>query len=138
MLIVRDGVPVHRFVAVPRREVQPQPDPLRARGGGELGDDVPGPASPRRGGHRVVGQRRRPEAEAVVVLGREHDAAEPAPRRDARPLARVERRGGEHGGVGAAGAPLGVREGVGPEVEEERHLRELPPELRVGRDRQDR
>lgn len=138
MLVVRDGVPVNWLVAVPRRQVQPQPDPLRARGCGELGDDVPSPAPPRRGGHRVAGQCRRPEAETVVVLGREHDAAEPALRRDARPLARVEGRGSEHGGVGAAGAPLGVREGIGPEVEEERHLGELPPELRVGRDGQDR
>lgn len=72
------------------------------------------------------------------MLGREHDAAEPALRRDARPLARVECGGSEHGGVSVAGAPLGVREGIGPEVKEERHLGELPPELRVGRDGQDR
>lgn len=138
MLVVRDGVAVHRLVPVPRREVQPQPDTFGARGGGELADDVAGAALPRRGGHRVVRQGRGPEAEAVVVLGREHDAPEPSRRRRARPLARVERGGREHGRVGAAGAPLGIREGVGAEVEEEGHLGELPLELRVGGDGEDR
>lgn len=45
------------------------------------------------------------------------------------PLSGVEVGGVEDGGVNVAGAPFGVGEGVGSEVEEHGHVAELPLEL---------
>lgn len=131
-LIVLRCLPVPPVVPIPRREVNPNPNPRRRRSRRQLGHDVALPALPRGGPHRVVGVGGGPEAEAVVVLGSEDEAGESVVGGGAGPLGGGEGRGVEDGGVGEAGAPLSVGEGVGAEVEEEGHLRLLPPELGGG------
>lgn len=61
-----------------------------------------------------------------MMLDREDDPRETVGGGDASPLGGVEEIGGEDGGIGVAGSPLRVGEGVGAEVEEESHLAKLP------------
>lgn len=61
-------------MAVPRREVESQPDTGVAGGGGQVSDDVADPVAPLARTHGVVGVGGGPEAEAVVVLGGEDHA----------------------------------------------------------------
>ena len=95
-------------------------------GGAECAEDVEGV------GYGVVAEAAGPEAEAVVVLGGEDDAAEAGLSGHVDPLAAVEgARAEEVGGFGA-GAPLGAAEGVGAEVAEHVYLHALPRELGLG------
>lgn len=71
-----------------------------------------------------------------MVLGGENHARKSRFLGHAYPLRCVEVGGVEEVGVGVAGAPLGVREGVWAEVEEEGHVAELPLELGSRRDGQ--
>lgn len=61
-----------------------------------------------------------------MMLDREDDPRETVGGGDASPLGGVEEIRGEDGGIGVAGSPLRVGEGVGAEVEEESHLAKLP------------
>lgn len=64
-----------------------------------------------------------------MVLRREDDAGEAGVFGDLDPLGGVEVGRVEDGRVGFSGAPFGVGEGVGAEVEEHGHGSELPLEL---------
>lgn len=65
-----------------------------------------------------------------MVFGGENYARKARVFGDSDPLSGVELGGVEDRGVDVAGAPLGIREGVGSEVEEHCHVAELPLELR--------
>lgn len=69
-----------------------------------------------------------------MVLRGEDDAGEAGGFGGSDPLGGVEAGRVEDGRVGFAGAPLGVGEGVGAEVEEHGHGSELPLELLGGRE----
>ena len=129
VLVVLQGVTVTLLVAIPRREVDPEADAGVPGGGGEFADDVPLAAPPSAGTHGIIGVLRGPQAEAVVVLGRDDHAREAAFFGDSYPLSGAEVCGVEDGGVHVAGTPLRVVEGVDAEVEEECHVAELPLEL---------
>lgn len=70
------------------------------------------------------------------MLGSENHAGKSGVLGYSHPLSCVEVGGVEDVGVGVAGTPLGVREGVWAEVEEEGHVAELPLELGRRRDGQ--
>lgn len=123
-------------MAVPRREVKPQLETGFPGGGGQVSNDVAGPVLPRARADGVVGVGGGPEAEAVVVLGGEDHAREPGVPGDLDPLGGVKADRIEYGRVRVAGAPLGVGEGVGAEVEEHGHCAHLPLELGSRRDGQ--
>jgi hypothetical protein len=128
------GRPI-RIVAIPRREVVAEPDAALAAGVGKLRDDVALPSPPWRGAHRVIRRLRRPEAEAVVVLGGEDDVRGAGVLRDGDPLAAIQRIWVEPGGVERAVAPLAAVEGVDPEMAEQREgMLALPCQLGRCRD----
>ena len=77
MLVVAGRVAVARLVPVPGREVDAERKPAFAAGRGDLADDVALPVLPRRAPDRVLGEFARPQAEAVVVLGREDQTPDP-------------------------------------------------------------
>jgi len=123
------------MVAIPRRQVEPGLESRRPAGIGELADDV-APASPERARcDRVRRGGRRPEAEAVVMLGGEDHGPEACRLGRARPLPRVEAGRGKDRRVFLAVAPFTVGEGVDAEVQEHRQLIALPFELRGRRHR---
>ena len=84
---------------VPGREVEAECEAFGAGGVGKFADDIAPALPPGTRGDRVGGERRRPETEAVVVLGGEDDGAEPAGPCGADPLPGVERRGREYAGI---------------------------------------
>lgn len=132
ILVVLHRVPICWIVAIPWREVDTHSNPKLSGGGSQFSHEVTGASAPGAGADGVVGIRGRPKAEAVVVLGCEDHAGEASGSCGAGPLAGVEGVGTEDGGRDAAGAPFGIGEGVGAEVEEEGHLAELPSELGSG------
>lgn len=75
-----------------------------------------------------------PEAETIVVLGREHDGLEARRLCRARPLPSVEIRWRKGAGIFLAVSPLAPAESVDAEVEEERAFLALLAELIWGRD----
>ena len=77
----------------------------------------------------IIGIFRIPEAESVVVLGRQHDHAEPGVLEHLDPLVGVDRRREEEVGRLPPVAPLLTREGIDREVDEGRQLPLLPGQL---------
>ena len=128
-VVVARRIPVHWRVAIPRRQVQPGPQPLGATGVGELLHHVAGAAAPRASRHGVLGHPAGPQAEAVVVLGGENERSGPSGFGGTGPLSGVEGAGGEDGGILASVAPLTIGEGVDAEMQEQRQLFPLPREL---------
>jgi len=129
VLVIQQIVTITCFVAIPRRKVNSKADAGILGGGGELGDDVAVPVFPVAGTHGIVGVIRGPQAEPIVVFCSEEYCRKARIFGDLYPLRCVELGGVEDGGVSVAGTPLGVREGVGAEVEEEGHVAQLPLEL---------
>ena len=125
IVVVRRGA-VKLRIAVPRREIKAEFDAAAPAGLGRLAHDV---ALKRAVFHAVLGVLARPQAEAVVVLRREHKALEPRPfdRRD--PLVAVELFRVEDRLVLGALAPFAVRKRVDAEVHERIPLRLEPIEL---------
>ena len=129
-VVVAGRVPVHRRVAIPRRQIQTGAQPLAPARVGELAHHVPRTAAPRAPRHRVRREPAGPQAEPVVMLGGEDQRACAGGPAGPGPLACVQRRRVEHRRVLAPVAPLVVRERVDPEMEEQRQLVALPDELR--------
>ena len=129
IVVAVGGRPVVGAVAVPGRKVEPGLDALGGAGIDELAHDVAPAAAPRRVADAVLRPLRRPEAEAVVVLGGEDEARHAALAGDARPLAAVERGGREDRGILVAVAPLEAGERVGREVDEAVERLLVPGEL---------
>ena len=130
-VVVARRVAVRGMIAIPGRQIEPDAKVFGSAGIHELADDVA--LSPAKG-TRCDGVRRRlrrPETEAVVMLGGEDHRPEAGVPRRARPLPGVERGGIEDRRRLRPIAPLAVREGVHPEVEEHRELVSLPLELRA-------
>lgn len=123
-------------MTIPRRKVNSKADAGILCGGRKLGDDVAIPVLPVAGTHGIVGVIRGPQAEPVVVFCSEDYCGKTRIFSDPYPLRCVELGGVEDGGVSVAGTPLGVREGVGAEVEEEGHVAQLPLELERRREGQ--
>ena len=128
-LIVIQSASIRPLMSIPRRKVKPQIDPCLPGRLSQLANDISSPISPRAGADRVVGVLTGPQAKPIMVFGRENYARKSRVLGDSDPLSGVESRRVEDGGIRAAGAPLGVCEGIGPEVEEEGHVGELPLEL---------
>ena len=81
---------VGRIVAVPRRNVDAEPEARFAAGVGEFAQHVALAVAPSAAGDGVVAGRIGPEAEAVVVFGRDDDPLHAGVARDRGPLAAVE------------------------------------------------
>ncbi|HUR07730.1 MAG TPA: hypothetical protein VM347_34665 [Nonomuraea sp.] len=81
-----------RVMPVEQRVVEAHAEPSAAEGLDDRADQV---LSVRRAGHRVVGERGVPQAEAVVVLGREHHVPHPGSGGGLGPGIRVEQVGVE-------------------------------------------
>ena len=86
-------------------------------------------------GNGMCAVRAGPQAEPVVVLGGEDDAAHAGLFGHVDPLAAVQRRGGEHLLGLLPRAPFGSREGVGSKVAEHVDFHALPCQLGIGRHR---
>ena len=134
-VVVGAALPVAGVIAVPRREVEARAQAGVAAGVDEFAHQVALAGAPRAGRHRMRGGRAGPQAEAVVMLGGEHDAAEARVLHHLHPLPRIERRGCEQLRVLLAGAPFAVGEGVDAEMHEQRELLALPGQLRGRRAR---
>ena len=124
------GPAVLRVVAVPRREVDAEGEPVPPARVGDLADHVALAAAPGAVLDGVLGELRGPQAEAVVVLGGEDEALQ------ARRLGRARRSGRRRTSVGSKirrglvpVAPLLVGEGVHREVQEAVELELVPAEL---------
>lgn len=111
---------------IPRRQINPKLNTGDRGGVGQFSDDIAGAVLPGAGLDGVIGVERRPEAEAVVVLGGENDAGNSGGFGDGDPVGGVEGGGSEDRRVNVAGSPLGIGEGVGAEVEEEGDVGEVP------------
>ena len=122
-IAVAGGVPV------PRREVDAEFHSVALAGVAHLADHVATALPPRRRGHRMARGLRRPEAEAVVVLGREDHHAEAGLFERPDPLVGIECRRIEQRRILRTVAPLPVGEGIDPEVQEGRQLHPLPGQL---------
>ena len=115
--------------AVPRREVDGEPQPVFLARVGHLAHNVALAVAPWRAAHVVVVAGEGPQAEAIVVLGREYDALHAGAHESARPLLTVETLGVEGLGVGVTIAPLAVVERVEAEMYEGIGLHLLPVHL---------
>src|SRR5262249_4783214 len=92
-------------------------------------------AAPWAGGDRVRRGPGGPQAETIVMLGRQNEPATAGLPGRARPLSCIERRGIEGRRIFVPVAPFAIGEGVHPEVEKERALVTLPRILIGRRDR---
>lgn len=117
------------LVAIPGRKVKPQSDTCFPSSVSKVTHNVTTAIPPGARADRVVGVVGGPQAEPIVVFGGENDARKARVFGDLDPLSGVELRGVEDRRVSVACAPLGVREGIGSEVEEHGHVPELPLEL---------
>src|SRR5882724_6780667 len=86
-------------------------------------------AKPRARCHRVGGALGWPQAESVVMLGRQHRLAEARALECRHPLDRIERRGIEEHRARGAVALLLVAESIHAEMQEGSELLPLPREL---------
>ena len=129
---------VLRVVAIPWRKIDAELESCFATRVAEFAQDVALAILPRARSHGVGAERRRPVAEAVVVLRGDDDSLHSRVLHDTDPLARVELGRVEHRRRIGAMAPLHAREGVRPEVDEPRELKVLPRELPRRRQRADR
>ena len=134
-IVVPGRIPVDRAVAIPRREVEPRTQTLGATRVDELANHVTVPVTPRALRDTVRRRLRRPEAETVVMLGRQDCRPRTSGARGGRPLRRVELRRIEDGRILLAIAPLAIAEGVDAEMKKERELVTLPGKLRPRRPR---
>ena len=133
MLVVARRVAVARLVAVPRRQIKAELEAGLAAGLGDLADDVPLAAPPGRALDRMLREPARPEAEAVVVLGRQDEPAHAGGLEGPDPLAGVEGGRIEERRVLFPCPPLAVGEGVDAEMDEGLELEGLPGELALRR-----
>ena len=129
------GFAVIRTIPVPRRQVEPHLHPFGPAGVGELPDDIALSVLVRRVFHRMPGISRRPQAETVVVLGREDRSFETGSLERPDPLAAVERRGIELRGIFAPEPPLTAGKGIHIEMQERITLERLPLLLPLRRHR---
>ena len=138
VLVVGIAVAIARLGPIPRRQVQPELEPLGPARLREFGEHVPLAVSPGAAGHVVLGDVARPQTEPVVVLGGQDHGLHASLLGHAHPLVTVELRWRE--GVRRLGAvpPLLVRERVHVEVHERVVLQLVPGELRARGQRQDR
>ena len=123
------GPAVLRVVAVPRREVDAEGEPVPPARVGDLADDVALAAAPGAVLDGVLGELRGPQAEAVVVLGGEDEALQARRLRRADDLVGVEVGRVEDRRGLVPVAPLLVGEGVHREVQEAVDLELVPAEL---------
>ena len=136
VLVVAGRIAVALLVAVPGREIDPEAHPGFAAGRGDFAHDVALPVPPGAALDGVVGQGRRPEAEPVVVLGRDDERLHPGVLDHPDPLPGVEGGRVEELGILRPLAPFAVGEGVHPEMGEGDELAGLPGRLaRRGHDR---
>jgi hypothetical protein len=130
-IVVGVGVRVAGGVAIPRREVDPELHAGSLTRPGSFGYNITFVTGVR---HRVIGGRCGPQAEAIVVLGGQHQVLGACTLSDIDPLGGVELSGREAAWVERAVAPLFVVEGVDPEVAKQAELGFLPLQLRGRRD----
>ena len=105
-------------MAVPRREVETEFQPVFLACRCQFADDVALSVFVRRVAHAVVGEFRWPEAKSVVVFRREDDALHTRLFTHPRPLFAVESRRVERLQWCVAIAPFAVAEGVRSEMDE--------------------
>ena len=129
---------IARIVAVPGRDIHAEPEILRRTGIRKRTQHISLSVAPGTLRHGVRALGRRPETEAVVVLGREDHTPEPGGTGRLRPLAAVERRGLEDVFRLRPVTPFRPGERVGAEVAEKIHLHLLPGHLLRRRARTER
>ena len=132
------GASVVGVVAIPRRQIDAEPQPELPARGRQFLDDIALAIAPGAVLHGVRGVAAWPEAEAVVVLGRDDEAFHSGVARHASPLADVERRWGKDRFGLVAKTPLAVRERVHPEVQEAVEAEVVPCRLTRRRHRRQR
>ena len=123
------GGAVESLMAIPGREVDTHLQPVFPARCSKFAHDVAFAVLIGRVAHAVVRIFRRPQAEAVVVLGREDDALHACLLDGARPLLRIESRGVERLRIGVAIAPFAIAECVGTKMYEGVGLHLLPTDL---------
>ena len=124
--------PVMRVVPVPGRDVHAELEAVFPAGVGQFLQHVPLPVPPGGLGDGVGADGAGPEAETVVVLGRDNNALETGGFRRGGPLAAVQVRRVEQVFGLRPVAPFAPGESVGSEMAEHIHLHRLPFQL-VGR-----
>ena len=117
------------MVAVPRREVDAEAEAVAAAGIRQVAHHVALAVAPGRVLDAVFGIGRGPQAEAVVVLGRQHDSLHAGSLERADPLVAVQVGRGECRGGRIAVAPLHVVEGVESVMDKGIGLELLPGNL---------
>ena len=132
-IVVRLALAVSRLGHIPGGEVDAELEAVARRSIGHFAHQVACAALPGGRGHGVSRVRRRPQAEAVVVLARQNYAGHPGAHEGAHPLIDVDVSRVEQGRILMALAPLAVRHRVHSEVYERVHLHFLPLELTVSR-----
>ena len=140
LLIVADIIlsPIGCLVTVPGGKVDAELQPVASAGLCEFADDVAGAVLIRRRGDRIVGELRRPEAEAIVMLSRQDDSLYAGGFEGPHPLLAVKPRRVEDSRIGVTVSPLAVRESIGPEMDECPDLVLLPGYLGRGGDGRER
>ena len=116
LLIVADIIlsSVGCLVTVPRGQVDAELKSVASAGLCEFADNVAGAVLVRRCGDRIVGELRRPEAEAVMMLCRQDDSLYAGGFEGPHPLLAVKPRRVEDSRIGVTVSPLAVRESIGP------------------------
>ena len=133
VLVVAGRIPVARLVPVPWRKVNAECQAALPAGLGHLPDNVALPSPPRGILDRMLGEQARPEAESVMVFGRDDEALDPRGLDRLDPLAGIEIGRVEKPRVFRPLAPLAVGERVHAEMNKRLELERLPAELTRGR-----
>src|ERR1700733_1592972 len=116
-------------MAIPRRKVDPELQPIRSRGGRNLPNHVALATLPWARRHAIVRLPRRPQAESIMMF-RDHHHVLRARRLDGlHPLVRIELCRMEHLRTRTAIPPLLVKKGIRSKVNDDAKLQVLPLRL---------
>lgn len=122
---------ISRVMAIPRRKVQARVDSPGLGRLDKLFHHISFPILPRASNDRVISVFGRPQAESIVVLGRQNHQRDAGLSSCIGPLAGVEARWIEDGRAFQAGAPFSIGEGVDTKMEEHYDLSLLPFQLGI-------
>ena len=127
--IVSSSVVVARVVAIPRRQIDAEFQPVLPRSARDVTHHVALAVLPRTRLHAVVRLRGGPEAETIMMFGDEDHILRACPANGLHPLVRIESRGIEDRGAGGAVAPFAIQKSIGREVNDDAELKILPLDL---------